>query len=1087
MMLSWEHTISVLLRKKDSQITGLRMVLLFVVFLAVSLSVLCTLPNGQINLEQGFVAPPRSARPRVMWWWLNSNISREGITRDLEEMKRQGIGGALIFDASPVDRWQRLTVNPVPVGPAFMSPEWRALFRHAVQEAGRLGIELGVSLTSGFNAGGPWVTPEYGQQELVWSELRLKGGDRFTGELPLPSGPIYGNRGELLQYNEMLVNNDLAMDEKGQPVHYRDVAVLAMEMSSTNSVNQDRNIRQDAVPGRLKHWPLKSVHSFDYPEKNGFLFGKNYEMVPDSPGESRVMSRSVIDLTDRLDSEGRLDWTPPKGDWLILRFGHTHTGIMLQATNPQNRGLAMNHLSGEAAARHFAEIAEKMADDIEAVDGKSLVYFYLDSWEVRIANWTPGFREEFSRRRGYDMTKFLPVLAGQIVDSREISNRFLHDYRQTIGDCIADNYYGKFQELCHSRGFQFRAEMATTPIPADMLKCLGRCDVPFGEFWAESSTGAGRVEVWERMFGKQASSAAHIYGNRLAAAEALTVIDNHWEYGPFQLKRTVDQAFCSGLNSLMIHTFTHSPPDVPPPGYEYFAGTHFNPQITWWEQARSFTDYIGRCQFMLQQGRFVADACLYQGDRNPVFVSNKQIDPRLGPGYDYDVVNSEVILNRMSVRNGWIVLPDGMRYRLLVLPDETRINPGVLDKIHELVRAGATVIGPRPETAYGLRDYPDCDAYILDLSNRLWRENSSGKSNENRIGKGRIVWGRTPRDLLLEDGILPDFEFRSSSSNPKLDWIHRTIDDASDGTDLYFVANLKERREYVECTFRVRDKIPEIWDPDTGEICMVAVYDEQEGRITVPLRLPPLGSVFVVFRKTGHAKHFTSIVKDTGSMDGTPKHKEDEFPEAEVLIDDSGQLTIQVWKPGDYRIKEKGGCTFHVTVDSIPSPVPVEGPWTVHFPQNGTVRDSVCFRDLISWTESREPSIRYFSGTAVYRTTFRIENDLVDRKRGYFLDLGKVKEMAEISLNGEDLGVLWKPPFRMDVSAVIRPGKNTLIVHITNLWPNRLIGDQFLPEAERFTFTNIGKFTKESPLMESGLLGPVKLHICEKRIIDLQD
>ena len=377
-------------------------------------------PSFQAQLEQGFISPPRSARPNVMWWWLNSNISKEGITRDLEEMNKKGIGGALIFDAAPVDRWRPKNVEPAPIGPPFMSEKWRELFRYAIKEASRLNIELGVSMTSGFNAGGPWVTPEYGQQEIVWSETILKGQGKHIINLPLPSGPILGNDGKLLNYSEMKINNDLEYDSTGNPIHYRDVAVLALPIQDTDHAFQPNYSKLRTPPGRLKNWALKSVHSFNYPEDRGFTFDAVYDNIHDLPDESPVMKESILDITDRLDEKGNLHWNVPQGEWLILRFGHTYTGIHLQATNPQNKGLGMNHLSSKAAQIHFEEIGLKMVADVEATGGNSLKYFYLDSWEVRIANWTPGFRQEFQIRRGYDMTPYLPVLAGRIVDNREI-------------------------------------------------------------------------------------------------------------------------------------------------------------------------------------------------------------------------------------------------------------------------------------------------------------------------------------------------------------------------------------------------------------------------------------------------------------------------------------------------------------------------------------------------------------------------------------------------------------------------------------------------------------------------------------------
>ena len=1044
--------------------------------------------NSNFHLEDGFVTPTPAALPQVYWWWLNSNIDRKGAARDIEEMKRQSIGGALIFDAAGVDRWRRKDVISVPVGPAFMSPKWQEVFRHAVEEASRLGLELGVSMTSGFNAGGPWVTPEYGQQELVWSELVLKGPMKFSGKLPLPSGPIYDNNHKLITYGEMKVNNDLTHDSSGKPVYYRDVAVLAVPLAQLEAMSLQVDSQFNVPPGRLKHWALKSVHSFNYPEDRGFLFDIVYDNIPDIQGEPYIDRKSIYKITNRINRDGYLNWTVPKGKWLILRFGHTYTGVMLQATNPHNRGLAMDHLSAKAASRHFAEIGEDIIKNAAEVDRKSLKYLYLDSWEVRIANWTTGFLNEFRTRRGYDMTPYLPILAGRIVENRDISNRFLHDYRKTIGDLIADNYYGQFRYLCHKHGLEFHAEMSTTPIPVDMLKCLGRCDVPVGEFWAETDLKQGRFQPWKRMFGKQAASAAHIYGFRLAAAEALTVIDKHWEQSAFQLKRTIDQAFCSGINSLIIHTFTHSPKDVGLPGYEYFAGTHFNPQITWWKQAHAFTEYIGRSQFLLQQGHFVADVCFYEGGQIPNFVPTKHIDPNFEQGYDYDVVNSEVILKRMSVCNGKIVLPDGMSYRLLVLPKRRKIDPEVLKKIAKLIHAGATVIGPKPSKAYGLTNYPANDSLVSVLANEIWGNCDGRKIKERCFGKGKIVWGKTPREILFDMGILQDFEYSSPSKDTKLDYIHRSMFDSKGHTEIYFIANLKNRWENIECTFRVKDLVPEIWNPETGKIHKSAIYVVKNKRTTLPLRLSPSGSVFVVFRKRDQQMHIIRLWRNselifpaTGGKEKAASNNVDVFAQGRK------QLLFQTQKPGNYQFIVDDGSTLNVKITSIPQPIYLTNPWIVHFPSGWGAPDSCVFKKLVSWTELKNPGIKYFSGTATYSRTFEISKNLIHNRINILLDLGNVKDVAEVILNKKYLGIFWKPSFELNITSAIRPGQNKLIVRVTNLWPNRISGDQFLPKEKRFTFTNIKKFTRDSSLLTSGLIGPVSIRFSKRAVIREQN
>jgi len=1032
-------------------------------------------PAVKSSLEHNFLSPPGGARPHVMWWWLNSYISEEGITRDLEEMKKQGIGGALIFDAAPVDRWKPKDVEPAPVGPPFLSDRWRQLFRHAIREADRLGIELGVSITSGFNAGGPWVTPEYGQQEIVWSEMIVDASAQAPFSLPLPAGPVYGEEGELLSYNEMEVNNDLELNPDRTPVHFRDVAVLGIPLENGLLRSAGKKPDPQSSAGRLKNWSLKSVHSFKYPECRGFDFGTVYETGEAIPGEPIIAKDAIIDLSDRLDEEGMIHWKVPPGRWLILRFGHTYTGVRLQATNPHNEGLAMNHLSREAAQRHFEEIARKMLEDKKTVNGKNPVYFYLDSWEVRIANWTPGFRGEFLQRRGYDITPYMPVLAGMIVGSRDISNRFLHDYRMTIGDCIADNYYGAFSELSHQHGMQYRAEMATTPIPVDMLKCLGRVDVPFGEFWAETDLPVGRIEPWERMFGKQAASAAHIYGQPYASAEALTVIQKHWEHSPFQLKKTVDQALCSGLNRLMIHTFTHSPPEVGAPGYEYFAGTHFNTQITWWDQVHAFTDYISRCQYLLQQGHFVADACFYQGDRIPAFVPMKQPQPGLGAGFDYDIINTEVLLKRLSVENGWLVLPDRMRYRLLVLPDSDMINPAALQKIAELAEQGATVIGRRPSRAYGLENFPYGDSLIIHLAGKMWGDCDGVAVKQRKYGAGRIICRQSAGQVLAGDGIPPDFEYRGRHENMAIDYIHRRLEREDEPVDIYFVINSGDSWEEIDGTFRVADRRPELWDPVTGAIENQYIYSLSEGRVTMPLRLAPYGSAFVVFQKPLPPVSVAHLSRDEEGVFPKNNTPAGDRPALDIVSLDEISLSLGIWRGGNYRIQLSDGRSVSPRAVKVQTPVSITGPWTVKFPAGLGAPDSVIMERLISWTESSSEGVKYFSGTAEYHTEFTIEPSFINQNTQYYLDLGAVKDLAEITLNGGSSPVLWKPPYRANITPWLRAGQNRLSIKITNLWPNRLIGDQQLPRSERIGFTNIAKFTSDSPLFESGLLGSVQI------------
>jgi hypothetical protein len=451
------------------------------------------------------------------------------------------------------------------------------------------------------------------------------------------------------------------------------------------------------------------------------------------------------------------------------------------------------------------------------------------------------------------------------------------------------------------------------------------------------------------------------------------------------------------------------------PGNEFHAGTHFNRKITWWNQAKSFTDYVARCSYLLQQGLFVADVCYYNGDGAPSLVEPKHVDPSLGLGYDYDVCNAEVLLLRMAVRDGRIVLPDGMSYRLLVLPERKAMPVEVLRKICDLVAAGATVVGPKPQRDTGLKDYPKCDQEVKRLAEEVWGPCDGRTITEHRFGKGTVIWGKKLRDVLATKSVPPDFEFAASAGDAFIDFIHRT----ANGADVYFLANRNGREESATCTFRINGRLPEFWDPVTGAMHETNSYSSADGRTVVPLRLAPYGSTFVVFRASA---------------------------------------------PG----AQHAGRNF----DTLKPVQELTGPWTVEFDPKWGGPKSVHFDQLVSWTSRPEDGVKFYSGTAVYQKSFNF-NGLLPGSRVY-LDLGGVRDLAEVRLNGKSLGTVWTAPWQVDITDAVQPTGNRLDIAVTNLWPNRLIGDAALPAKERLTKTNIG-LSKDQPLLESGLLGPVRL------------
>ncbi len=952
------------------------------------------------SLDDAWLNPPPAARLRAYWWWLNGNVDAAAITRDLREMKAKGFGGAVIVDAGGAEQDGN---NRVPAGPTFASPAWVELFRHALAEADRLGLELSLNIQSGWNLGGPMVSDDDAVKKLVFTEAEVSGPAAVDVALPAPAR----------------VDN-----------YYRDLFVLAFPLHHAKSTG-------------VAHWPAKALEEkLPFTGPNAFFLTNSAPKTEllvaeetDHPGEEDTTAAEVVDVTRYMNAEGRLQWTPPAGRWQVLRFGCTLADVHRVSTASDGWvGNAIDVFDRGAFDRYANGVLVPLLESVRPYVGKSLRYLHTDSWEVDLTNWTPTLRTEFEKRRGYDPLPYLPAFAGRIVGSRTTTDRFLNDYRKTLGDLAVDNHYRPFRDLAHRYGLGIHPESGGPHYtPIDAQRCLGMDDVPMSEFWARSKTH--RTTEESRFFVKQPASAAHTYGHPLVSAEAFTSIGPHWQETLWDnLKPSFDHAIGEGLNRLVWHAFVCSPESMGVPGQQYFAGTHFNPNVTWWNYAGPFLEYLNRCQALMQRGRFVADVLYYYGDHVPNFTQLRASDPaRVGPGYDYDVITEEALIDRASVQEGRIVLPDGMSYRLLVLAPEKTISLPVLRKVSALVAAGATVLGARPDAASSLRGQPAADAEVRQLADKLWgRESAVGGASSPRDHDSsaatdeagtrrrphRLISDRTAREVLWSSGVLPDVGFLNAPAT-HFDTMHRRDGD----TDIYFVASREEQPVQVAVTFRVNDRAPELWDAVTGGRRFASAYTGAHGVTTVPLDLPPYGSVFVVFRAPA-GEHPAQAATNT------------------VAFDSRGELT---------------------------------GPWTVNFDPKWGGPAVTQFDSLVSWTTRPEPGVRFYSGTATYRKTFTAP--ATQDSQHLWLDLGLVRELAAVRVNGKSVGIVWAPPFRVDITGAVHPGSNQLEVDVVNFWPNRIIGDAALSPAERLTRTNITKLNASTPLTPSGLFGPVRLLI----------
>lgn len=1311
------------------------------------------------SMDASFRTPPPDARPHTWWHWMNGNVTADGITRDLEAMARVGVGGVQMFDVGV----------GIPQGPAgVLSPLWVKLVRHAVSECDRLGLSFTLHNCPGWSSsGGPWVTPELGMQQLVWSEAAVAGGDAVDVQLPqpltrlghyrdalavaIPANAADAAQGQIVRASvggkaiearlitdgDAATGVDLSAGETGAltfafdtPVTARSITVQAIpgddipnfeaRTFSTLEVSEDGRCFRKLADLAIPFWRLRTIPplsaSFDVVKARAFRltlpaalrvaevrvsaaarttdigakagWGRvaNRGEEPGAPADA-IDPAQVIDVSGFMDVSGRLRWTPPPGDWTVLRFGHTTTGAKNVAASDTGIGLECDKFSRAALDVHFERYFGQVRDVMHKLGKRGLAGALVDSYETGQQNWTAGLPAEFEKRRGYAITRYMPALTGRIVGSPEITERFLWDFRRVLALLMEDHYFGRFHELCQRDGLVSYTEPYGNG-PFDDMQAGAKTDRLMGEFWVRGGAAAYSVKL--------AAAVAHVHGKNFIGAESFTgrPAQSRWLEHPYAMKALGDEMYTLGLNHFIFHRYAQQPhPDAKPGMTMGPWGFHFDRTNSWFEQAGPWLTYAARCQHMLKRGNFVADILFFTGESSPVQVAVHVEEPvaatlsgarprlplDVPEGHDYDVCDAEVLLKRAKIVDGRIVLPDGISYRVLVLPEDQRITRELLARLRDMVAQGMWLVGAPPRHSHGLASYPESDAEVQAMARELWGDLDGKARRERDFGKGRVIWGRSLREVLDAAQVRPDVELFPAMHDAAIRWIHRRDGDA----DIYFIANGRRRRETVTGIFRVAGKRPEIWNAETGEISAAPVYEAVDGRVRMPLQLDPAGSCFVVFRSPakaglpaigkaggltmsararplsarpatmadsftltgwikpetdlwpispeiastdqapaiaaaraaafarggsaerlgisgasflfdppsgealfgkGHATAALSagrnglilyenrgeaypavlalpwaiagwthlaLVYDRGSpslfLDGTqvgsgerldatvhaapglsvarPRHFEGDTaglqlepvallpdviaglaaaslppPEAPPAFTLAAGPALVIWENGRYTTGER-------TIDAagIAPPVELPGPWQVAFPSGLGAPAGVVLERLHSLHRHPDFGVRHFSGTASYSTSFAVPRDAVAGGRRLWLDLGRVEVIAQVRVNGRSLGSLWKPPFLIDVTEAVRAGENRLDVAVTNLWPNRLIGDEHLPAESQYpitafsatggidklpdwyregrpkppggrvTFSTWKHYSKESPLLESGLLGPVVL------------
>jgi hypothetical protein len=1089
------------------------------------------------TLYNEFVTPPPSARPRVWWHWMNGNITKDGIKLDLEWMHRVGIGGFQNFDASlfpdqvvekrlvyMTPEWQdafryatsladqlgleeaiagspgwsesggpwvqpaqamkklvwsetRVTggqpfTGPLPKPPTVTGPfqnvpifNWAAalagrtekappeFYRDSAVVAYRVPAEDVPMATLT-----PTVTSSAGHLDpaLLWD------GD-FVKVNALPKAPV-GQKawvqiafvqpqtirgvslaiaGFVFPFGPPPPGPDLEASDDGQT--FRKIVNIPRSLAKENTVSfapvrarffrvvfetpppppppsSDDDLARMLPPSPKDHEIAElvlhtgaRVNRFE--EKAAFvpLAGLSEMPTPQTSDGDAVARSDVIDLTAKMRPDGTLDWTPPAGDWIVLRMGYSLLGITNHPASPEGTGLEVDKLDPAAVKAYMDAYLGAYEKALGPLMGRrGLRYLISDSWEAGAQNWTDNLLAEFTKRRGYDPHPWLPVLTGRVVESAASSDRFLWDFRRTLSDMLAEYHYDQITEILKARGMGHYGESheGGRAFIGDGMQVKRSNDVPMSAMWTQRPGVNEDLPSYNADI-RESASVAHLYGQNLVAAESLTARFAPWAWSPATLKPTADKELAMGLNRFVIHTSVHQPLVDKGPGLSLGPfGQWFTRNETWAEQAVPWISYLARSSHLLQQGRFVADIAYYYGEDTNVTALFGEKAPPIPDGYNFDYVNADALVHLLSIVDGQLGAPSGMRYRLLALdPNSRHMSLPVLRKVRDLVAAGASVAGPKPTETPSLSDD---QAEFRKISDELWGPGDG--AGEHRHGKGTVYGGGTLADALSRLGVGADFTYTKPQADTELLFVHRALPDG----DIYFVDNRSDRDESVDATFRVSGRQAELWHAETGAR-EPASFKTTGAQTTVPLHLEPWGTVFVVFRGSANVPSRT-------------------------------------------------------VPDRLEKPLTtIEGAWQVRFQPNRGAPDAITLDALGSWSDSADPGVKYFSGTATYSNTIDAPADWFASGARVWIDLGDVKELAEVSVNGKSLGVVWKRPFRVDATSALKPGANSLEVKVTNLWVNRMIGDRQPNAAKQYTFTRPVFYKADSALVKSGLLGPVRV------------
>jgi len=1071
-------------------------------------------------LERGFAAPPESTKPYTYWYWISGNVTREGITRDLEAMRRVGIGEAFVADVDALPNSR----GPVRV----LSPEWYSLVQHAIHEGRRLGVHIGVFNSPGWSqSGGPWVKPAQSMRFLTRSEIRVHGPARLSQKLAAPTpdfqdvallafpapaaeldtlaahspritATIPGAESLLLQpaasvklpekssltlaittpapytarsltvytgtSKTVLAAEILAADAAGQlrslrkftvdrhnftptvgPIPYAPVVVA---LPPTTSTHFELRFSGAGELARLDLAPRAAVDSV-YEKQLAKLFQEPqpawdsylWPRPPEPEPAFTVPTAGIRNISSSLAADGALTWDVPAGDWIVQRIGMSSTGVRNAPAPPEATGLEVDKMSRVHLTSLFNAYLGRIFERIPAADRPAWRHVVADSYEVGSENWTDDLARDFQARYHYDPLPWLAVLSGRVVGSADQSDRFLWDLRRLVADRIATHYVGALRDLAQQHGLRLWLEnYGHWGFSSDFLLYGSQSHDIGGEFWTNKPLG--QIEV------RDAASAAHIYGKPVVHSESFTSSWNAFSNDPWRLKLRGDWAAIEGVNHVVFHVYT-SQPDDRKPGLNWWAGIEMHRNNTWFSAAGAWIDYQRRRDFLLQQGHYAADIAYFTGDDAPKMTGSHT--PAPPAGYAFDDINSDVILHRLAVRDGRFVLPDGVSYRVLVLPPLSTMRPELLRRLRQLVSEGGVILGAPPAHSPSLENYPAADREVAALAAELWRGCDGVSSHSVKFGRGRVFrnvdLSAVFAELRLPPDVSPDFPF-----------IHRRTPEG----DVYFLSNQSDEVVTREFTFRAtpRDRAT-IRDREGADVRRATSRDREGADVRRATSRDRQGADAPASSSTALQPELWDAV--AGSHRPLPS-----FRSANGLT--TVELTFEPRQSHFIVFRRPAASTGKPNFPALQTLAEVPGPWQVTFSPEYGGPGTVTFDALADWTTRPEPGIRHYSGTAVYRTAFTAPA----ASGPVYLDLGSLTSLARVRLNGREVGTVWCAPWRLDVSSALRKGANELEIEVTNTWLNRILGDRANPSAPPIapTSATISQHAKPIP---AGLFGPVQL------------